>query len=245
MSQHSTRQHIEERRRAQRRRSRIILIGAVIGVALLVAGFLILLNRPVSSVPITGTDYEGLTQEVDNSGVGVGFAIGDPNAPLTLVVYSDFSCPHCHDLAKVIEQLIEDYVRLGTLRIVYKPISFVYPPASRPAAQAAICAGQQGKFWEMHNYIWALYESSGVGAYTQRQLAAGAESIGLDMQAFNSCFISAQTSILVDSVLEEASQRGINGTPKMYLNGVEVIYRGAELAYDDLRRAIEAQLGGS
>lgn len=245
MSQRSTRQHIEERRRKQRRQSRLLLASVVIGIALLAAGFLILINRPVSNLPTVETNYEGLTQAVDDSGVGIGFAIGDPDAPLTLVEYSDFSCPHCHDLAKVIEQIIEEYVRPGNLRVVYKPISFVNPPASRPAAQAAICAGQQGKFWEMHNYIWALYEGSGPGAYTQRQLTAGAEAIGLDMQAFRSCFVSAQTSILVDSVLEEANQRGIMGTPKMYLNGDEIIYRGVELAYGDLKNAIESRLPGS
>ncbi len=245
MARRSSRNRIEERRSQRQRRSRrTFLIVGVLVAAIGVVGIVIALTGPGrGAVAAVDTNYEGLTQEVDRTGEGPGFAIGDPNAPVTLIEYSDFSCPHCHDLTGAIHQLIDEYVTAGDLRVVYKPISFVNPPYSRPAAQAAICAGEQGKFWEMHDQIWALYDSTGPGAYTQRQLAASAEAIGLDGNEFRSCFVSSDTSSQVDAVLAEAQVRGINGTPTLYINGQQVGYRGADTAYADLKAAIEAELG--
>jgi protein-disulfide isomerase len=244
MAKRSTRNRIEQRRAQRQRRSRrTILIVGVLVVAVVVVGVVIALTGPGrGAVAAVDTNYDGLTQEVDRTGEAPGFAIGDPDAPVTLIEYSDFSCPHCHDLSGTIDRLIEEDVAAGDLRIVYKPVSFVNPPYSRPAAQAAICAAEQGKFWEMHDQIWALYNSAGPGAYTQRQLAAAAEAIGLDGGAFRSCFVSSDTSAQVDAVLSEAQVRGINGTPTLYLNGQQFPYRGAETAYADLKAAIEAEL---
>lgn len=244
MAQRSTRQRIEAKRKAQRKQSQLIVIGAVVLLAVLAVGVLILLNRPPQAAVQADADYSGLTQEIVDADQGVGFGIGDPDAPVTLVEYSDFSCPHCRDLAVVIEQLIDEYVTTGDLRIVFKPISFVNPPYSTAAAQAAVCAGEQGKFWEMHAAIWSLYDASGPGAYSQRQFAALAEAAGLDGDTFRSCYISASTTTKVQSVLNEAQLIGINSTPTMFLNGEPLIYRGAQSAYGDLKNAIEAVLGG-
>lgn len=245
MAKGNSRNRIQERRTQRQRRGRIFLIVGVLVVAVVIVGAVILLTGPRSgAVAAVETNYDGLVQQVDRStGQGPGYAIGDPDAPVTLVVYSDFSCPHCHDLTATIHRLIDEYVPVGQLRVVYKPISFVNPPYSRPAAQAAICAGDQGAFWEMHDQIWAFYENAGPGAYTQRQLAGAAEAIGLDGNAFRSCFVSADTTSQVDAVLAEAQTLGITGTPTLFINGQQVGYRGADTAYADLKAAIETELG--
>ena len=163
-----------------------------------------------------------------------------PNALVTLVEYSDFSCSHCYELSSVVHQLIEVYGTSGELRVVYKPIAFVNPATSIPAAQTAICAGQQGQFWQMHDEIWKLYEQGGIGAYTNSLLSARAAEIGLDTNEFNKCYNSVGAEI--DAVLVEANQLGISGTPTIYLNDKPFAYRGADTAFADLSAAIEAEL---
>jgi protein-disulfide isomerase len=228
------------RARRGKQRTQIWLIAGVTLVAVLVVGELIALSQPDVST-VVSADYTGLAQQMDDSGAA-GFAIGSPDAPVTLVEYSDFSCTHCHDLVPTIHRLIEEYVRAGTLKIVYKPISFVNPPYSGEAASAAVCAAEQGRFWEMHDTIWAIYEQSGPQAYGKRLLAEQANRIGLDVDQFRQCYASAETADAVQSVLDEAQVMGVQGTPTLFLNGQAVPYSGPEDTYVRLNEAIEAVL---
>jgi protein-disulfide isomerase len=243
MSRSQTRQRMQERRATQSRRRTQIII-AVVVVAVAAVAILVLLSRPgTDSVASVASDYGDLTQEVLRDEQGIGLAIGDPNAPVTLTEYSDFSCPHCAHLSETIDKLIDDYVREGDLRIVYKPVAFVYPPYSTLAAQAAICAADQGHGWEMADQIWAMYNDTGPGAYTQQQFVTAAGNIGLDTSAFRTCFNSSATNQAVQDVIAEAQTLGITGTPTVYLNGEPLVYRGAEEAYGDFTAAIDQALG--
>jgi protein-disulfide isomerase len=185
--------------------------------------------------------YEGLAQSVDETGA-IGFSIGDPQAPVVLVEYSDFSCPHCRNLAPAIEQIVGEYAPSGQVMIVYKPIVFVNPEASVRAGQAAICAARQGQFWEMHDEIWKLYDQGGPSAYTQQQLTDRARGLGLDVDQFTACFEDETTTVALDGVLSEAAALGVVGTPTLFLNDEALPYRGAETAHDDLVQAIESAL---
>jgi protein-disulfide isomerase len=228
------------RARRGKQRTQIWLIAGVTLVAVLVVGGLITLSQPDLST-VVSADYTGLAQQIDDSGAA-GFAIGSPDAPVTLVEYSDFSCTHCHDLVPTIHRLIEGYVRAGTLKIVYKPISFVNPPYSGEAASAAICAADQDRFWEMHDAIWAIYEQSGPQAYGKGLLAAQANRIGLDADQFRQCYSSSETAQALQTVLDEAQVMGVQGTPSLFLNGQAVPYSGPEETYVQLKEAINTVL---
>jgi len=221
-----------------------VVIVAVVAVGLV--GLLIALSaKPSAAVPVADSNYEGLDQELVQINDAPGVALGDPNAPMTLVEYSDFSCPHCADLAEFsVHPLIDEYVKSGDLRIIYKPISFVNPPYSRPAAQAFLCAADQGMAWEMHDQIWGLYQASGPGAYTQRNLVSQAEALGLDADQFRSCFVDPATNQAVQAVLSEAQVVGVTGTPTLFLNGQLIGYRSAQAAYGDIKVLIDQNLGG-
>lgn len=244
MARNSTRKRIESKRAQRERQKQMRLIIGVAVVAVVVVAAVIVLTRPRNVDAVVDTTYEGIPQEVDESGTAVGFALGEPDAPVTIVEYSDFSCPHCYNLSGPMEQIVEDYVREGDARVVFKPITFVNPPYSRPAAQAAICAGYQGKFWEMHNQLWALYEGTGPGAYTPGQLNRMAQALALDMAEYEQCYGSSDVEAQIEAVLTEAGERGVTGTPTIFVNGQEVPYRGPEVVYDDLAVAIEAIAGG-
>lgn len=231
--------------RAKRQQSRTRLILVVVVVAVVLVGLLIVLSQlgQGETAVALDRDYDVYTQEADRSEDAVGYAIGSPDAPATLVEYSDFSCPHCFDLSVVMHDVIDEYVADGSVRVVFKPISFVNPPYSAPAAAAAVCAGEQGKFWEMHDQIWALYEQTGPGAYVPSNLNSAAQAIGLDTTEFRRCYNDSETASEVTAVITEAQSKGITGTPTMFLNGEPLPYRGAEVAYTDIANAIEAVAG--
>jgi protein-disulfide isomerase len=243
MSQRSSRQQLKQRH-SRRRRQQTILIVVIVAAAVILAGLLIFISIP-RNTETAGTDvnYEELTQVADRSGA-LGFAIGDPDAPVTLVEYSDFSCPHCYDLSFVIHRVIGDLAASGQVRVVYKPIAFVNPPYSGPAATAAICAGQQGKFWQMHDQIWELYgRYRSAGGYTRPALFGLAEDLGLDMDAFSTCFDAPETATDVQAIIDEALGMGVYGTPTLFVNGQQVYLTTIDTAYDTIKTAIEAAAG--
>jgi protein-disulfide isomerase len=242
MSNSSTKQRAESRRATRQRQSRTrLIIGVVIG-ALVLTGALILISIPRGSTDIAFADYSGLNQAIDNSGA-IGFSIGDDSAPVTVVEYSDFSCPHCYELSRYVDRLIQEYARDGSLRIVYKPVSFVNPPYSIPAAQAAVCAARQGKFWEMQDQIWNLYVAKSAAGYTRPNLVDQAVAIGLDKDAFEACYSSEDALAEVQGVLDEVQALGIQGTPTLYVNGQQINYPGPEAFYNQIVAMIEAQTG--
>lgn len=216
------------------------MIIGIAAIAVIVAVVLILASRPPTVIP-TDASYDGMEQSIETAGA-FGITLGSADAPVTLTEYSDFSCPHCHEIVPAIHQLITDYVEAGTLRIIYKPISFVNPPYSTEAASALVCAAQQGQGWQMHDQIWALYEQGGPGGYSKARFTDLATGLGMDTTAFSTCFDSNQTASSVQNVLGEAQSMGINGTPSLYVNGQPVPYTGPDAIYETLKTAIESAL---
>jgi protein-disulfide isomerase len=221
-------------RRARRRRQRQIAVLLVIaGVAILVVGALILLSESGSVTAGEIRDYSSLPQGVGEDGAPY---IGDPDAPVTLVEYSDFACPHCADFAETAHQLVDTYVADGSLRIVFKPMSFVNPQTSPIAAEASLCAADQGMFWEMHDALFGVVRTQGSNAFTQGNLIDLAEQIGLDEEDFGDCLRGGDNRAAVQAVLTEAETLGINSTPTVMFNG-ELLEPGA-VPYDYLEGLI-------
>lgn len=242
MSEQSSRLRAREQRAQRRRQAQMrLIIWVSVGAVVLVGGIVLLtvLSKP-DVEEADETFFDGLTQSADSS--GTGYALGSAAAPVTVVEFSDFSCPHCRDLSDIIHRIIDEYVRDGQVRIVYKPITFVNPSYSTPAGQAAICAGAQGKFWQMHDAIWSLYDLGGsASAYSSSSLAERASALGLDMDQFDACYDSADTRAIIEAVQAEAQSLGLTGTPAVYVNGQQVGYTGKDTFYNDLVAAIAAQ----
>lgn len=242
MSQNLTRQRAQQRRSQRRRRATILTMVWVGVVAISLAGVLILISRPAKvDVDALGT-YEDIEQSVDTSLGAPGYAIGDRDAPVTLVDYSDFSCPHCADLAPIVGRLIDEYVKDGRLRIVYMPVSFINPLSSPSASRAVVCASDQGRGWEMIDRVWAVYSSSGTGGYTRGTLSRQAEELGLEADEFNTCYDSDETAEIITAINSAANEQDIDGTPTVIVNDQQVPYTGPDRMYDTLVDAIEAAL---
>jgi protein-disulfide isomerase len=173
---------------------------------------------------------------------------GDPNAPITIIEFSDFQCPFC---ARFHEQtfpsLLEEYIDAGKVNLVYRdfPIQSIHPNAL-PAAVAAECANEQGMFWEYHDTLfekqsgWSRLDSNAViSTFSQY-----AKDIGLEQQQFDSCLGSGKYLEEVQGDLSDGRDYDITGTPGFFIGNEEIGFvklNGAQ-PFDSFKKVIDAQL---
>ena len=142
---------------------------------------------------------------------------GRASAPLVMLEFSDFECPFCGRYSRdTYNQVQRAYVDTGMVRYVFRhtPIERAHPQAMK-AAEAAECAGTQGKFWEMHDKLFANQK-----ALTEPSLVAYAQLLGLNMPSFQSCLTTRQHAARVRSDLDEGMRAGVTGTPAFFIGTV-------------------------
>lgn len=177
----SKRQELRERRERQKKTQRIMLIsGGLIVVAAIALFFIISANQPVGDITMPALKAR---PQVNFNGMG------DPNAPVKIIEYSDFQCPYCARFSETTEpSIVEMYVATGKVYFEYRSVGQFLGPESARAAEAAYCAGDQGKFWEMHDIIFANLSGENRGALNDSRLTAFAERLSLNMNTFKDCF---------------------------------------------------------
>jgi protein-disulfide isomerase len=148
--------------------------------------------------------------------------LGDPNAPVTIIEYSDFQCPFCGRFFNDTEpQLRTDYIQTGKARMVYRELAFL-GPESVESAKAAECAKDQNKFWTYHDELFKAETAEGVensGNLKRDLFVKLANDAGLDAAAFADCYDSGKYSDVVQSETSAAQAAGINATPTFVVNG--------------------------
>lgn len=174
--------------------------------------------------------------------------LGSKDAPVTVVEFSDFQCPFCRRYWRdIIPRLKEEYINTGRVRFVYRdfPLSNIHPGAE-PAALAAECADDQGKFWEMHDKIFLEQDKRATRpdkmdtvSFTEVDLEVWGAEIGLNADEYNRCRAERRYAAEVAKDLSDGSAAGVNGTPGTFVN--DRFINGA-VPYDQLRGAIEAEL---
>jgi len=184
----------------------------------------------------TGQEMESKTpgglQLVD---LATAHRLGPVNAPVQIVVYSDFQCPFCRQLAPVLEQLQHDFH--GKVAVLYRHFPLAGHPRAWPAAMASECAAEQGAFWKYHDKLF----NEG-GDLSDARLLELASSLGLDQQRFQACLQSDRPREIVAAGLREATGLGLPGAPGIFLNGRR--FEGP-LTYDALGKRINAALAAS
>ena len=172
--------------------------------------------------------------------VADGRALGDPDAPVTVIEYGDYQCPGCGFVALDVQpQLVADFVATGKVRFEYRDYAFI-GEESVAAAEAAACAVDQGAFWPFHDTLFINQHGERQGAFAPERLRQAAAAVGLDSDRFNTCLADRTHRDAVAGMVAEARALGISGTPAFVVNGALVEWRG----YDELRAAIEAALAG-
>jgi protein-disulfide isomerase len=204
----------EEYRRqrdSSRKRNQSVIIGLIVVAALVVAGLIIIPNLQSIGDVVTVTPNPRPQAN--------GLAMGDPNAPVKVDVYSDFQCPACKSFAEQTEPvLINDYISQGKVYLTYRPFK-VIGPESDAAAAAAYCAADQNKFWEYHDMLYANWTGEEVGDFSDRRLKVYAEKIGLDTGTFNQCYNSGKYRAQVRQDQVDGEQLRVSFTPSVFVNG--------------------------
>jgi protein-disulfide isomerase len=136
--------------------------------------------------------------------------LGRPDAPVTIVEFSDYQCPFCQRFfAATLPTLKTEYIDAGKVRYVFRdyPIDKLHPLA-RKAAEAAHCAGDQGKYWEMHDMLFQNQNALAVA-----QLTDHARTLGLNVRTFDECLSSGMHAARVARGVTDAATAGVQGTP--------------------------------
>lgn len=138
--------------------------------------------------------------------------LGNVDAPITIVEYSDFECPFCSRFLPTINQILADYP--NDVRVVYRHFPLSFHPEAGPSAEAAECAAEQGAFWEYHDELFANQENLGDTLYSQL-----AQQLGLNTSAFADCLKSGRTATLVSEDQASGLAAGVGGTPHSIVVG--------------------------
>ncbi len=199
----SKRKEIRERRRKEKQRNRMIMIGVMIIGAGLIAAALI--------YPSTQLNNEFRSRYMAN-----GNAMGNPDAPVTITEYSDYKCGHCANFALETEPLLEEaYIETDKVYFVSRSVGDMLGSApSVLASEASYCAGDQNLYWEVHDLVYA---NQGV-TFTESILEKWAKTAGVDMGQFKDCMDSNVYADRIAQDKADAQAEGVSGTPSFVIS---------------------------
>ena len=165
---------------------------------------------------------------------------GDSTAPIWLVVASDFECPYCRMWHEQTEPRIDSaYVRTGRVRVAFVNFPLPNHRHAMPAAEAAMCASVQGRFWQVHDAIFATQERWMRDPNAAAQFAAIAAEHVPDVDAWRRCVETGAMRSLIEADRARASQAGVNSTPSFFVDGRPL--RGAQ-PFPAFQQVIDAAL---
>jgi protein-disulfide isomerase len=160
---------------------------------------------------------------------------GPASAPVTIVTFSDFECPFCSRAIPTLERVMKEYD--GKVRLVFRDFPLPFHPNAQKAAEAGDCAAAQGKFWEMHDKMFASQQ-----ALQPDQLKGYAKELGLDAAKFDECLDKGAMADAVKKDHEAGREAGVRGTPAFFVNGK--LLSGAQ-PFEEFKAAIDAELAAS
>lgn len=209
------RHEIRKKREEQARKKRNLIIFVVVGIAVIVSGFIIAESmKPIGEINVPDQRSHAETE---------GLAMGDPNAPIIVEEFSDFQCVACYRFWLNLEQeFVDKYVSTGQVYFKYSPFSFI-GPESFSAAEAAYCANDQGRFWDYHDMLFENWNGENVGNFSDQRLIAFAEAINLDVNEFRSCYRGNTYRAQVQQDANYGTQQGVTATPTFSVNG-QLVY---------------------
>jgi len=189
-------------------------------------------------------EYEALKQKYANAGPPQPYVRGKADAPVVIEEFADYECPSCGNFATVTEPDVRArIVDAGLAQYKYYDFPLPMHGNSRQASLAAACADEQGKFWEMHDQLFASQDRWGLSP-SEAQVTDNptpvfqslAKAIGLDMTKWQQCYDSKKYEARVMANMSEALRRNIDQTPTFFVNGVKI---AGAVPYDQLKQAVD------
>lgn len=156
---------------------------------------------------------------------------GNPDAPVRIIEYADYECPYCQQIQPALDRISDEYK--GRLSFAYKDVPLPNHPNAQAAAEAKHCAAQQGKYWEYHDLLVTTKQ------YQKNQLRNHAQTLQLNLEAFDLCVDTRAQAGVVAEHLREAQALSLQGTPSFFINGR--FFSGA-LTYEKLREIVDEEL---
>ena len=171
--------------------------------------------EPVPAPPVVDQQTLELIHSEIHRDPADGQAKGKVDAPVVMVIYSDFACPYCTQFAQKVEPELDKLVKQGTLRVEWRDLAQI-SETSPLAAQAGRAAAKQGKFWEFHDAVYAAADPQGHPTYTEDSLVTFAKKAGVpDLKKFRADMTAAETVKAVSESTNHVHSIGIQGTPFM------------------------------
>jgi protein-disulfide isomerase/uncharacterized RDD family membrane protein YckC len=183
----------------------------------------IFINRPGKPTSLVSQPVVTITPRVFNTRVD-GTYLGDPNAPIKLDLYADFRCSACvYYLQNIEPQIVQAYVETGKVYYSFHLFNVIDmgdgTDASYRAANAALCAGEQNRFWDYHDTLFANQITEDAAYFTDARLFTMAENLNLDITAFTHCYQAKSYAGTIQNDLVEARRLNITGAPSVFVNG--------------------------
>ncbi|MBI2063788.1 MAG: DsbA family protein [Candidatus Yanofskybacteria bacterium] len=206
--------------------AQFILPGAILLAALIVSGTLLYTRGGNGAAQIGGSGANQPAEKVDIKINSDDHVLGNKNAKITIVEFSDFQCPFCRSFwSGAFPEIKKNYIDTGKARFVYKHYPLDFHSGARPAAEASECANDQGKFWEFHDRVFEEQTKLGQGTiqFGNPEIVKWAGALGLNMDQFNECFNSGKYAQRVSDDMAQGTKAGVGGTPTSYVNGQKIV----------------------
>jgi protein-disulfide isomerase len=208
---------------------------------------LIVLNLEEAEAPTSSIAFDTVQSD--------GTFLGDPDAPVNFVIYSDYQCPFCKQFDdRDLPRLVETFVEPGDVRVEWRAMpvvsAFLNIPVdsdeneSMQSAEAAMCAADQGAFWPYSEALFAMQGTENSGIYTPDLLKETASELELDAESFNRCLDSGAKEQEILAMSEDATRRGVTGTPSFLINDQLVAYtrEGFDRLEEQIKQALEGNM---
>ena len=240
----SKRQLLKEQRTKREHQRRLTIIGIIIAVALVLMGLIAIPSIQEANAPIG--DYVRITPNIYS--IENGTVLGDPQAKVVIDIYEDFRCSACQSYTQYIEpQVIKEIVELGKARYIFHQYPFMDDRSalkeSDAAANASECAAEQNRFWDYKNILYTNFNGA-PGEFSDKRLIAFADSLGLDVTQFETCYQEKRYQDKINEDLSLGESVGVSGTPSVFVNGQNVS-PGRVPQFNQINDLVEQFLSGS
>ncbi|HEY8597547.1 MAG TPA: thioredoxin domain-containing protein [Thermomicrobiales bacterium] len=218
-----------------------LIAAALVVAVVVVVGILIARSRTNAPIVASGVPVDQAVRPLNaptgQTAEGYWYK-GNADAPVTVTVFGDFQCPSCAAAYQRIEGGIDTtFIETGKVKFIYHDFPLPMHPNAIPAAQAARAAGEQGKFWAMHDLLYARQAEWAEDRDVTKRLKGYAADLGLDQQAFDKALDDKQYAGVISAAAADGTKQGINATPTYQVDGKIVDTNGLAAAIDAALKA--------
>ncbi len=218
----------------------IFIAAWIIGMSILGAGYLI--SKEIAKQ--SGVGGEGSGIGTNNQPIDIQVPLyksqqGSDDAKVTVIEFADFQCPFCGEWQRTIfPKLKSEYIDTGKVKFIFWDLAFLGEESFK-AAEAAVCAKDQGKFWEYHDELYNSQYGENQGAFSDPNLKKLAKDLQLDTDIFNKCFDARLYKSLIEESNSMSQQYGVTSTPTVMINGNPI---EGVLPWENYKQIIETEL---